>query len=211
MRVKVSFFFFYETLKIFNDFSWENHGHGGHEHGSTGGFRGKLSFEKMSAGGRLCTLQENPHFCVPMIKVRPRSDGTLPQFAFFHYHLYSPCIGGNLPYTKAVMEDPYGDFLSCSSYRDPRFPQRGLHSIAFFVHFFKTREIRDKKSFLYTHGVILHDDGNDVCDLYCWYMLSLTCRTSYIFIVRILTVSTVYIFEVTGYKTLLVLNFFSMK
>jgi hypothetical protein len=29
----------------------------------------------MSAGGRLCTLQENPHFWVPTIKVRP-PDGT---------------------------------------------------------------------------------------------------------------------------------------
>ncbi len=36
-----------------------------------GGFRGKLSFKKMSAGGCLCTLQENPHFWVPKIKVRP--------------------------------------------------------------------------------------------------------------------------------------------
>jgi hypothetical protein len=37
---------------------------------------GKLSFKKMSAGGRLCTLQENPHFWVPTIKVRP-PDGTV--------------------------------------------------------------------------------------------------------------------------------------
>jgi hypothetical protein len=35
-----------------------------------GGFGGKLSFKKMSAGGRLCTLQENPDFLVPTIKVR---------------------------------------------------------------------------------------------------------------------------------------------
>jgi hypothetical protein len=40
-----------------------------------GVFGGKLSFKKMSAGGRLCTLQENPHFWVPTIKVRP-CDGT---------------------------------------------------------------------------------------------------------------------------------------
>jgi hypothetical protein len=61
VRVKVSYF--YETLKIFTDFSRENHGHGGHEHGVRRGvFGGKLSFKKMSAGGRLCTLQENPHF-----------------------------------------------------------------------------------------------------------------------------------------------------
>jgi hypothetical protein len=33
---------------------------------SSGGvFGGKLSFTKMSAGGRLCTLQENPQFWVP--------------------------------------------------------------------------------------------------------------------------------------------------
>ncbi len=32
VRVEVTYFF-YETLKIFNDFSRENHGHGGHEHG----------------------------------------------------------------------------------------------------------------------------------------------------------------------------------
>ncbi len=39
---------------------------------SAGGvFGGKLSFKKMSAGGRLSTSQENPHFWVPTIKVRP--------------------------------------------------------------------------------------------------------------------------------------------
>jgi hypothetical protein len=33
---------------------------------SAGGFSGgKLSFKKMSAGGRLCTLQENPQFLGP--------------------------------------------------------------------------------------------------------------------------------------------------
>ncbi len=38
---------------------------------SAGGFGGKLSFKKMSAGGRLSTLQENPYFWVLTIKVRP--------------------------------------------------------------------------------------------------------------------------------------------
>jgi hypothetical protein len=38
---------------------------------SAGGFGGKLSLKKMSAGSRLCTSQENPHFWVPTIKVRP--------------------------------------------------------------------------------------------------------------------------------------------
>ncbi len=38
--------------------------------GGGGGFRGKLLFKKMSGGGRLCTLQENPHFWVPTIKVK---------------------------------------------------------------------------------------------------------------------------------------------
>jgi hypothetical protein len=37
--VKVSYFF-YRTLKIFNDFSRENHGHGGNEYGVGGGFSG---------------------------------------------------------------------------------------------------------------------------------------------------------------------------
>jgi hypothetical protein len=76
VRVKVSYFF-YETLKMFNDFSRENHGHGGHEHGVRRRVFGvKLLFKKMSAGGRLCTLQENPHFWVPRIKVRT-PDGIL--------------------------------------------------------------------------------------------------------------------------------------
>jgi hypothetical protein len=58
-------------LKIVSDFSRENHGHGGHEHGvRRGGFGGKLSFKNISAGGRLCTLQENPHFWVLAIKVK---------------------------------------------------------------------------------------------------------------------------------------------
>jgi hypothetical protein len=39
---------------------------------SAGGvFGSKHSFKKMSTGGRLCTLQENTHFWVPTIKVRP--------------------------------------------------------------------------------------------------------------------------------------------
>jgi hypothetical protein len=57
---------------MFNNFSWENHGHGGHEHRVCRGVSGgKLSFKKMSAGGRLCTLQENAYFWVSTIKVRP--------------------------------------------------------------------------------------------------------------------------------------------
>jgi hypothetical protein len=43
---------------------------------SAGGVFGvKLSVKNMSAGGRLCTLQEDPYFWVPTIKVRP-PDGT---------------------------------------------------------------------------------------------------------------------------------------
>jgi hypothetical protein len=61
VRIKVSYL--YETLKIVNDFSRENHGHGGHEHGVRREvFGGKLLFKKMSAGGRLCTSQETPIF-----------------------------------------------------------------------------------------------------------------------------------------------------
>jgi hypothetical protein len=38
---------------------------------SAGGFSGvSFHFKKMSAGGRLCTFQENPHFLVPTLKVR---------------------------------------------------------------------------------------------------------------------------------------------
>jgi hypothetical protein len=66
------FCIFHETLNIFNDFSWENHGHGGHEHGVCRlVFGGKLSFKKMYAGGRLYALQETPHFWVPTIKIWP--------------------------------------------------------------------------------------------------------------------------------------------
>jgi UDP-galactose transporter len=81
VRAKVSYF--YETLKIFKDFSRENHGHGDHEHGVCRGvFGGKLSFKKMSAGVRLCTLQEKPHFWVLMIKVRP-PDGIYNEFQVY--------------------------------------------------------------------------------------------------------------------------------
>jgi hypothetical protein len=46
VRVNVSYL--YETLKIFKDFSRENHGHGGHEHGvHRVVFVGELSFKKM--------------------------------------------------------------------------------------------------------------------------------------------------------------------
>ncbi len=61
-----------------------NHGHGGHEHRVRRGFSWvrfhsrrwpqgvtSVSFKKMTAGSHLCTLQENPHFWVPTIKVRP--------------------------------------------------------------------------------------------------------------------------------------------
>jgi hypothetical protein len=43
---------------------------------STGVFGGKLSFKEVYARGRLFTLQENPHFRLPTIKVRP-PDGNL--------------------------------------------------------------------------------------------------------------------------------------
>jgi hypothetical protein len=52
-KVRVKFSpFVYKTLKIFNDFSRESHGHGGHEHGVRRGvFGDKRSFKKMSAQG----------------------------------------------------------------------------------------------------------------------------------------------------------------
>jgi hypothetical protein len=48
VRVNVSYF--YETLKIFNYFSRENHGHGGHEHGVHRGFSG-VSFHSRCPQG----------------------------------------------------------------------------------------------------------------------------------------------------------------
>jgi hypothetical protein len=62
VRVKVSYFS--QHFKNLQRFSWKNHGHDGHEHGVRRGvFEGKLSFKKMSAGDRLCTLQKkNPIF-----------------------------------------------------------------------------------------------------------------------------------------------------
>jgi hypothetical protein len=82
-------------LKIFSDFSRENHGHGGHEHGvGRGVFDGKLSFKKMSPGGVF--LQENPHFWVRTIKVRP-PDGSLgissSKESEQYVGLYTPIVG----------------------------------------------------------------------------------------------------------------------
>ncbi len=54
---------FYKTLEIFNDFSRENHSHGGHEHGVRRGvFGGRLSFGKMSAGGASVLCKKTPIF-----------------------------------------------------------------------------------------------------------------------------------------------------
>jgi hypothetical protein len=67
-------------MKIFSEISRENHGHGGHGQGVFRGvFVGKLSLRKMSAGGLLCTFQENPHFLVQTLKVRP-PDGKCKAF-----------------------------------------------------------------------------------------------------------------------------------
>ncbi len=41
----------------------------------------------MSAGGRLCTLQENPHFWVPTIKVRPPDGNLSTKKNLFHQNL----------------------------------------------------------------------------------------------------------------------------
>ncbi len=64
---------FHESLKIFNDLSRETHPWPWRPWTwcPQGVFGGKLSFKNMSARGRLCTLQENPHLRVPTIKVRP--------------------------------------------------------------------------------------------------------------------------------------------
>ncbi len=71
------FFLFTKLWKSLTNFHGRNMANDGHEHGVRRGvFGGKLSFKKMSAEGRLCTSQENPHFWVPTIKVR-QPDGTL--------------------------------------------------------------------------------------------------------------------------------------
>ncbi len=83
------FHIFYKTLKMFNNFSWENHGHGGHEHRVCRGVSGgKLSFKKMSAGGRLCTLQENAYFWVSTIKVRPPDGKATIRMRFWIIYRY---------------------------------------------------------------------------------------------------------------------------
>jgi hypothetical protein len=62
VRVKVSYFFYF-TLKIFNDFSQENHGHGGHEHGVCRGvFGGRLSDVRR---GSPLYFSRKPPFLVP--------------------------------------------------------------------------------------------------------------------------------------------------
>jgi hypothetical protein len=61
VRVKVSYLKKNETLKIFNKFSRENHGHGGYEHGvHRGALGGKLSFKNMSAGSPLYFARKPP-------------------------------------------------------------------------------------------------------------------------------------------------------
>ncbi len=74
VRVKVSYFSrnFENLQRFFTGEPWPWRPWTWCPHGV---FGGKLSFKKMSAGGRLCTLQENPHFWIPRIKVRP-PDGT---------------------------------------------------------------------------------------------------------------------------------------
>ncbi len=71
MRVKVSYFFL-QNFENYQRFFTGEPCHGGHEHGVCRGvFEGKLSFNRISAGIRLCTSPENPYFWVPTIKVRP--------------------------------------------------------------------------------------------------------------------------------------------
>jgi hypothetical protein len=58
------------------------------------GLGGKLSFKKMSAGGRLCTLPENPHFWVPTIKVRPPDGSKAPELSSRVRCIWESGIGG---------------------------------------------------------------------------------------------------------------------
>ncbi len=73
-KVRVIVSYLSQNFENLQRYSRENHGHGGREHGVRRGvFGGKHSFKKMSAGGRLCTSQENPRFWVPTIEVRQPS------------------------------------------------------------------------------------------------------------------------------------------
>ncbi len=54
---------FHKTLKIFSDFSQENHGHGGHGHGVHRGFSGvSFHLEKCPQGVAFVLFQKTPTF-----------------------------------------------------------------------------------------------------------------------------------------------------
>ncbi len=84
------FCIFYKTSKFFNDFSRENHGRGGHEHVVCRRiFGGKLFFKMMSAGGRLYTLQENPHFWFQRSKL---DHLMVLVHSYIMIHLFPKCV-----------------------------------------------------------------------------------------------------------------------
>ncbi len=94
-------------VKILNFLQNFENGHGGHEDGvHKGVFGGKLSFKKMSAGGRLYTLPENPQFWFPTIKVRP--PGGSPK-------LYASRFRTNFMYQPHSVSRSYVPFLNGES------------------------------------------------------------------------------------------------
>jgi hypothetical protein len=76
-KARVKVLYLSRKFENLQRFSRENHDDGGHEHGVYRGFPGvSFHLRRSPQGvGRLCVLQENPHFWVPTIKVRP-PDGT---------------------------------------------------------------------------------------------------------------------------------------
>jgi hypothetical protein len=88
-KVRVEDLYFYETYKIFNNFSRENPGH---EHGVRRGvFWGKLLSKKMSRGSSLYFARK-PSFWVPTIKVRPPDGKLLCVVTFVWIYVWDNCI-----------------------------------------------------------------------------------------------------------------------
>ncbi len=85
-RSKFRIFFFYETLKSFNDFSRENHGHGSHEHGVRRGFT-RVSFHLRRCPHAVASVlcKKTPIF---WSRRRSKSDHLTVQSAFLPYLAY---------------------------------------------------------------------------------------------------------------------------
>ncbi len=113
VRVKVSYFIrnFENLLRLTTGEPWPRRPKTWCPQGV---FRGKLSFKKMSAGGRLCTSQENPHFWVPTIKVRPPNgmcglDFKTPCLEHVSFHQVPPRNRGHVTRVRSLVGEPAED------------------------------------------------------------------------------------------------------